>query len=892
MSEEVEVDYTTLPLEERLTYKLWKARLEAYKELNQFFVNAINEGKTDDSIRVYWRDSTLFAQYITDSNVVAQEQAIVALDSLINAFAPLSLKNTHNVSLISAWTPLLVEKGLTSSRATTKTKSMDCILSLCGLDTSITQSVDLIMPFFEKKLPKLIAAAVNCIYELMAAFGFINVSVQTFLPELLKYIPQLAGHADRNVRSQTMNLIVEIYKSTGKNRELLEEMLFKKLKPIQVKDLDKLFSKIGDEPSPSKRLFEWEKRELEKRKQEEEMRKRKSLIPGDGGEYRVDKDGDTLMDMGVDLPQSKQQDAIQIDTFSMLPEETVLDKLPKEFQERITSSKWKDRVEVLEEFWDNVLSQTKKLKSSSQNYSNLLGIYGHIIQKDANIQAVALAAQSVELICDKLKIPGFSKDYVSLVFTPLLDRTKEKKPSVIEAIRKALLTICKYYDPLASNGRNEDMLKDILEHMKHKTPQIRMECTQLFNSSMKEERGAYSTLQRYLKDEVVPIVVHIVNDTQPAIRTVGFECFAILIKIFGMNTFMKTLEHLDNLKRKKIEETVSTLPNFSTGSGGNNSTSEVKKQARPMENKLLLKKSSVLPSKRVASSPLRHDNKTKVSPMGSTGSATKPTMVASNNKSRVLLTSKSLTSPRNVAANSGDKNEKLIEEYKYRLQKLQNDETIWTKERQSLLEKMNNSENYKIEMIKENEMLREQLKEAQSKLNEKNIQLRSKEIDVNKLSDRVMSLENELKNMEIELDRNKKRNETIPQSMGTMGTMGTISSYSIPSSTVSSNYGVKSLSSSMPLKGEEDVRREDVGSERRSSESIGDLPHRVNSLNIRPYRKTGIGMGGASEDLDIDFNDSFASEESYKRAAAVTSTLKARIEKMKAKSRREGTTRT
>uniref|UniRef100_UPI000C2F8199 Protein STU2 n=1 Tax=Saccharomyces cerevisiae TaxID=4932 RepID=UPI000C2F8199 len=106
-----------------------------------------------------------------------------------------------------------------------------------------------------------------------------------------------------------------------------------------------------------------------------------------------------------------------------------------------------------------------------------------------------------------------------------------------------------------------------------------------------------------------------------------------------------------------------------------------------------------------------------------------------------------------------DKNEKLIEEYKYRLQKLQNDEMIWTKERQSLLEKMNNTENYKIEMIKENEMLREQLKEAQSKLNEKNIQLRSKEIDVNKLSDRVLSLENELRNMEIELDRNKKRND-------------------------------------------------------------------------------------------------------------------------------------
>ena len=71
MSGEDEVDYTTLPLEERLTYKLWKARLEAYKELNQLFTNSMGEVKRDGSIQVYWSDPTLFAQYITDPNAVS-----------------------------------------------------------------------------------------------------------------------------------------------------------------------------------------------------------------------------------------------------------------------------------------------------------------------------------------------------------------------------------------------------------------------------------------------------------------------------------------------------------------------------------------------------------------------------------------------------------------------------------------------------------------------------------------------------------------------------------------------------------------------------------------------------------------------------------------------------
>ena len=191
------------------------------------------------------RDSpSLFNKFITDSNVAAQEHALVAFESLIIAFTPLASAKHVSTSLLPIWIPSLIEKGITSTRAATKNKSLDCILLLCSLDNSITQCIECILPFFDKKLPKLLAGSLQTISDLIISYGMVNVHLNSLLPQILKPLPKLASHADKNVRAETMNLIVHLYNVTGQNKEILQELLLDQLKPIQQRDLDKLLSLI------------------------------------------------------------------------------------------------------------------------------------------------------------------------------------------------------------------------------------------------------------------------------------------------------------------------------------------------------------------------------------------------------------------------------------------------------------------------------------------------------------------------------------------------------------------------------------------------------------------------------------------------------------------------
>ncbi|AQZ13566.1 STU2 (YLR045C) [Zygosaccharomyces parabailii] len=865
-----DTDFTRLPLNERLEHKLWKARLHGYQELNETF-----KKNPDSTGAEYWQLPELFGKYITDSNVVAQEQAILCLESLINNVPLPSRLNLRNI--LEVWIPALAEKGLSSSRSTTKNKATECILLLCSYDTSISQSVELLLPFCEKKLPKLVATSAHCLKELIASFGLTNVQTEALLPQLLEPLVKLAGHADRNVRSETMGLIVEIYKCTGKNKALLQELLLDQLKPIQQRDLDKLFTKADAEnSSETTRLFAWQKEQLENNQKQQQVE-----------QPPTDHDGDTMMEFNIVEKVTKahgnKSTAKPIDPLDLLPEQTILDKLPDDFYNRVTSSKWKERVESLQELWDNVLSKLKKLKTKQQDYTELLSTLGHIIQKDANVQAVYLAAHSVQQICSKIKPPGFTKHYVSCVFTPLLERTKEKKASVTEVVRRALQEICRHQYPLAPSGHNEDMVEEILQFMKHKTPQIRAECTEFFTFVLKQighyEPANVKVLQKYLQDEIGPAVMKIVNDTQPAIRNCGFECFATLIKILGHRELNPFWEKLDNLKRQKIEEHLNnqaseTFVRHSRPSSSTNSAAPI--SAGPTDRNYAtvtetsLAASSTIPSKRGPPSPLKK--------VGKSNSPSVP-------KSRVLLTSRTLGgagnapiahSPTNAFRQTSTQpttqtnaqlnrqaNAQLDEnaQASAELAKLQKDKNEWIRERHELLAEMSKVSSSQTQLINENEELREQLKTLQTEIDERGLQLRSKDLQLGRLQDRIAQLELDLRETNI-----NRRHISSSEA-----------------SAVSTNLGVRSISSSSF-----DPTSAKIKHIRTPSESSDDLPRRVDSLQLTSANQPAL-LGGNTTNLNTTATSSASSdainEESWKRAAEVTSQLKARIERMRAKTR-------
>lgn len=879
-----EDSYLELPLDQKLYHKLWKARLAGHQELIALLK------KRSPETEVYLNDPAIFGEFLEESNVVVLEQVVAALESLIRI---IEIRNplSHNyvTSLIDNWVPKLVEKGLGSSRNATKMKASECILSLCALDTSINATVYAILPFQQKKLPKLVSSATQCLQEVISSFGLDNIpEFNTFFVDLLTPLTKLAGHADKNVRSNTINLIVEIFKFTGKDKSLLQDLLLDNLKPIQQRDLDNAFHKVMDQPAETKRLFDWKKKELLalERSKAASAADATTAQCNSGNNSRsgsqggtLDKDGDTLMEMDLRGPyKAKSRHTNNVDPFTLLPEETILDKLVEGFDARITSTVWKERVEVLEEFYEQVLNKTKRIKYKGQDYSSLLQTYASIISKDANVQAVTLAAQSVTQICSKLKLPGFVKNYAMIVFPVLLERTKEKKHSVITAIKECLQTIVKFHNPI--DPHNDDMLMEICKHIKHKTPQVRMVVTELFtfvlrNNDYHALKLSQTNIIPFLEDEIIPSIVKIVNDTQPDIRNCGFECFATLIKVTNskIRVIMDHLDKFDALKRKKIEDLLSTLPNYNltendegsseTGTFESQTTSHINSDnlgfrqealfttsIRPNIRKQLggttlidsPNNSSTIPSKRVASSPLR-TNPAK--------SATPPSHKLSSPMADVRSSLKRQASnlaPR-APGTTGSTPGVVPSQVQQELESLRRKQKDWQESKAKLDNEVTRLSKEAVQAQESYRRLQAEFDAAQA---EWKTLLQTKESDITKMRDRILQLEqaNEF------LQRRKdSRSENTPA--------------------IADRH--KSRSSSHTYTGSHDAP-----SDRRLSVNSDDLPQRVDSLRLHSQSGTPVSSRGGTM---TTITDPEADELSWRRAAEVTSKLKARIELMRQRTR-------
>jgi len=84
---------------------------------------------------------------------------------------------------------------------------------------------------------------------------------------------------------------------------------------------------------------------------------------------------------------------------------------------------------------DALLVNCKVPRIKEENYSEIMGTLGRCM-KDANIVVVTIAAQCVEGIARGLRKP-FGQ-YRHLIMMPMVEKLKERKPSVVEALSNAM----------------------------------------------------------------------------------------------------------------------------------------------------------------------------------------------------------------------------------------------------------------------------------------------------------------------------------------------------------------------------------------------------------------------------------------------------------------------
>ena len=249
--------------------------------------------------------------------------------------------------------------------------------------------LDELAPYLSHKMPKIIAATITTFTSIYATFGARTVDPKP----VLKALPALFGHADKNVRAEATKLAIELYKWL---KDAMKPMFFNDLKPVQQKELEEAFEKVKDESPKQERLL-------------------RSQQATTGGEEE----------------QGEEEPEAEVDAFDLAEPVDVLSKLPNEFHEMIASTKWKDRKDALESLF--ALLNVPRIKDG--DFNEIIRALAKSM-KDANVVVVTVAANCVELLANGLR-KAFGR-YRSSIMAPILERLKEKKPTVVEALAKAL----------------------------------------------------------------------------------------------------------------------------------------------------------------------------------------------------------------------------------------------------------------------------------------------------------------------------------------------------------------------------------------------------------------------------------------------------------------------
>jgi chorismate mutase len=485
-------EFAQLPLTEQFVHKNWKARKGGYETATKEFKVA---QPSDPTLREFILDSGLWKGAVADSNVAAQQEALNAYNAFLDAAGAEGAKKTR----ASTVTPI-VEKGLTG-RPVAKAAALEALLLLIELDKP-DPILEELLPLLSHKLPKIITATLGALKEIYHAYGCKTVEPKS----ILKLLPKVYGHADKNVRAEAQALTVELYRWL---REAMKPLFWGELKPVQQTDLEKQFEPIKDEPMP---------------KQERLLRSQQAA-----------KEEAELADEVVEEEEIEEEAAIDLEPeFDPVD---VLSKVPADFNDRLASSKWKDRKEALEETF--AVCNVPLIQEGS--FDDIVRGCAKSM-KDANIMVVTVAANVIEALAKGLRKP-FGR-YRSSILPAMLERFKEKKPTVTDAIGAA----CDAVFMVVGLG---DIEADVLEALKNKNPQVRENSARFLVRALKITRDAPTPEQT---KEMAEPAKKLLAESAPGLRETGAEILGVLWKIMGDRNMLAHLEGLSDIHKNKVKE--------------------------------------------------------------------------------------------------------------------------------------------------------------------------------------------------------------------------------------------------------------------------------------------------------------------------------------------------
>lgn len=476
--------------------QVWKVRKAAYEDAAKQF--AVTPDESDPCFRPFLNDPGLWKSAVTDSNVAAQQDGVIALCAFLKYAGRDACLRTRQHAI----TPM-VEKCLSSTRAAIKQNAVEAILLYIELDVA-GPIIDEVLPGLSNKVPKNVAATLNALTQI-----FHNYGCKVVDPKLvLKALPKVFGAADKNVRAEATALAVELYRWL---REAMKPMFWGDLKPTQQTDLETQFEKIKSEPTP---------------KQERLLRSQQAAIAAApvGGD-----------DVGE--AEEEPEEVPELDVFDLAEPQDVLKKVPANFNDLLASSKWKDRKEAIEGLYAAI--NVPRIKDGDFNEINR-GLAK--CMKDANVAVVTQAAQCIELLA-KGQRKAYAK-HRGVVMQPIMDRLKEKKATVSDALGGAL-------DGVFLSTGLTDCLEDILAYLGNKNPQVKEGTMKFLIRCLRTTRDVPT------KPEIGSIVEagkKLLSESSQGLRDGGAEILGTVMKIIGERAMTPHLDGLDDIRKNKVKE--------------------------------------------------------------------------------------------------------------------------------------------------------------------------------------------------------------------------------------------------------------------------------------------------------------------------------------------------
>lgn len=209
------------------------------------------------------------------------------------------------------------------------------------------------------------------------------------------------------------------------------------------------------------------------------------------------------------------------------------------FWNGVKATKWSERRDAVAEL--TKLASTKRIAPG--DFTEICRTLKKFIS-DVNIAVAVEAVQALGNLASGLRT-NFSASS-QCVLPTLLEKLKEKKPTMTEALSNTLQAMNK-----AGCLTLADIVEDVKAAVKNNVPLVRSLALNWVTHCVETSNKAI--ILKVHKD-YVPICMECLNDGTPEVRDAAFSVLAAIAKMVGMRPLEKSLEKLDYVRRKSFQK--------------------------------------------------------------------------------------------------------------------------------------------------------------------------------------------------------------------------------------------------------------------------------------------------------------------------------------------------